>query len=152
MSRFAFLRFLVVLLAVSMMVGCSAPSSSSSPNTPPPAAQQSPQPNTQPSMTPGSPSAAATDTKGLRLVNVTSPSSRGAMASITVKATPGAQASISVIYKSGPSSAAGLETKTVNSDGTVSWSWKVGSKTTPGVWRVVVTSGGQTLEVPFEVR
>lgn len=76
----------------------------------------------------------------------------GDYASIAIKTAPGAQASITVLYKSGPSKAAELEPKTAGYDGTVSWTWKVGSRTTLGVWRIEVRSGGETLRVPFEVR
>lgn len=98
------------------------------------------------------PAPAPTKTQGLQLVNVTSPVSPGDYATVTVKTSPGAQASITVYYKSGPSKAAGLEPKTAGPDGTVSWTWKVGSRTTPGVWRIEVRSEGETLRVPFEVR
>ena len=98
---------------------------------------------------PAPPKAAATS---LQLVRVTSPVAPGGHASITVKASPGALASITVVYKSGLSQAQGLVPKTSGADGTVTWTWKVGTRTTPGVWSIVVKSGGQTLRVPFEVR
>ena len=59
-------------------------------------------------------------------------------------------------YKSGPSQAAGLGPQTANAEGSITWQWKVvGTRTTPGVWRIVVTAsvGGQqtSAEIPFKV-
>jgi len=44
------------------------------------------------------------------------------------------------MYKSGPSHAAGLVPKVAAADGTVSWTWKVGTRTTPGAWPITVTA------------
>jgi micrococcal nuclease len=82
----------------------------------------------------------------LEIVSVTSPVSPGANATLVAKTAPGAQCSITVYYKSGPSTAQGLYSKTADSSGTVSWTWKVGTRTTPGSWRIVVNAslGDQT--------
>ena len=91
----------------------------------------------------------------LAVVSLTSPASPGSTARLTVKTTPGAACTITVYYKSGPSQAAGLGLQNADSGGTATWQWKVGSRTTPGVWRILVTAalnGEQTsLEIPFEV-
>ena len=91
----------------------------------------------------------------INVVSLTSPISRGATATLAIKTTPGAQCTITVNYKSGPSSASGLGPKTAGLDGTVTWSWKVGSSTTPGTWSIVVTAsaGGKTVTktTPFQV-
>ena len=91
----------------------------------------------------------------LQIVSVTSPIAAGANATLSVKTEPGANCTITVYYKSGPSSATGLTPKTTDSNGNVSWTWEVGSNTTPGSWRIVVTAslGGQTVqqEVYFTV-
>ncbi len=58
--------------------------------------------------------------------------------------------SILVVYKSGPSRAQGLGPKTSDAAGNVTWTWMVGTRTTPGSWRITVTCGaasGQTLIV-----
>lgn len=86
-------------------------------------------------------------TSALQLqLTVTSPVGAGAYATCTAKTAPGAICSITVYYKSGPSTAQGLYTKTAGSAGSVSWTWKVGTNTTPGTWRIVVrsTAGNQT--------
>jgi hypothetical protein len=46
---------------------------------------------------------------------------------------------ILVHYKSGPSRAKGLVPKVASGSGRVSWTWRVGSNTTPGRWPIVVT-------------
>ena len=90
------------------------------------------------------------------IVSVTSPVSPGAYATLQARAPPGAQCSIVVYHKSGPSTAQGLYNKQADMNGDVSWTWKVGTRTTPGSWRVVViaTYEGKTTsqETYFTVR
>jgi hypothetical protein len=66
----------------------------------------------------------------------------GSNATLQVRTTPNTSCSIEVDYKSGPSTAAGLVTKSADSVGNVTWTWKVGAKTTPGSWPITVTCGG----------
>jgi competence protein ComEC len=88
--------------------------------------------------------AAVSDTSSsLQVISVTSSVRPGANATIVAKTTPGAQCTITVNYQSGPSTASGLEGRTADSLGNVSWTWKVGAKTTPGTWKIVVTSTSQ---------
>jgi hypothetical protein len=74
----------------------------------------------------------------VRLVSVTSPVPHGAYAALTVAASPAQTCSITVYYKSGPSSAAGLYPKRGSR---ISWTWKVGTRTTPGRWPITVSCG-----------
>ncbi len=91
----------------------------------------------------------------VRLVSVTSPVGPGNDATITVQTVPSALCLITVRYKSGPSKAQGLVPKTADSRGIVAWTWRVGTRTTPGRWPIIVTcsAGGRqgTLETSFEV-
>jgi hypothetical protein len=64
---------------------------------------------------------------------------QGNAALATVRTLPGARCDIVVEYKSGPSTAHGLYPKTASGFGEVSWSWMVGTRTTPGSWPVTVT-------------
>ncbi len=75
-----------------------------------------------------------------RLVRVTSPISRGSYATLTARVFPSRTCSITVYYKSGPSTAQGLYPKRP-SGGRVSWTWKVGTRTTPGRWPIRVVCG-----------
>jgi hypothetical protein len=85
----------------------------------------------------------------VRLVWVTSPIRHGAYATLRGSVSPAATCSITVYYKSGPSSAAGLYPKR----GTrISWTWKVGTRTTPGRWPITVSCGSAgTLRTSFVV-
>jgi hypothetical protein len=82
----------------------------------------------------------------VRITGLTSPVSRGAFATLVARTTAGASCTIVVEYKSGPSKAAGLGPATANGSGSVSWTWKVGSRTTVGSWPVTVTcsAGGKS--------
>jgi beta-lactamase superfamily II metal-dependent hydrolase len=76
----------------------------------------------------------------LEIVSVTSPVGKGYTATLQAKTLPGASCTIAVYYKSGISTASGLYPKEADSNGNVAWSWKVGTRTTPGSWRIVVTA------------
>jgi len=81
-------------------------------------------------------------TYGIEVVSLTSPISRGAQASITIKTAPNVLCTITVYYKSGPSKAKGLDPKNSDANGNCAWSWKVGTRTTPGNWKIVITAEG----------
>lgn len=68
----------------------------------------------------------------IRVVSLTSPVSPGDDASITIQTASNASCSITVIYKSGPSRARGLYPQSADSRGRVTWTWRVGTRTTPG--------------------
>jgi hypothetical protein len=94
---------------------------------------------------------ASATTARVRLVRVTSPISAGAYARLTAAVTPTRRCTITVYYKSGPSRAQGLYPKTPRF-GRVSWTWKVGTRTTPGRWPIVVSCGSAgTLRTSFVV-
>jgi hypothetical protein len=91
----------------------------------------------------------ATASARVRLISVTSPIRHGSYATLTVSVAPTATCSPTVYYKSGPSHAAGLYPKR---GGRISWTWKVGTRTTPGRWPIVVSCGGAgTLRTSFIV-
>ena len=102
------------------------------------------------------PEPASTGEFSIEIVSVTSPVSPGAYATLKASAPPGAQFTIAVYYKSGRSTAQGLYPKQADMNGDVSWTWKVGTRTTPGSWRIVVTAtyDGETIsqETYFTVR
>jgi hypothetical protein len=57
-------------------------------------------------------------------------------ASVTIKTTQTARCLMAVDYPSGPSTAGGLVTKTADSSGVVTWTWKVGSHAPTGSWPI----------------
>ena len=77
----------------------------------------------------------------VRFVNAPLTTSRGSYATLKVKTAANTSCSIEVDYKSGPSKAAGLGTKSSDGAGNVSWTWKVGATTTRGSWPITVTCG-----------
>ncbi len=85
----------------------------------------------------------------LKLVSVTSPVSRNEYATLTAKGKPNTEYTISVYYSTSASTAAGLEKKTSDADGNVSWTWKVGGKTNAGSHRIVVSGGNERIETAF---
>ncbi|SEC44357.1 hypothetical protein [Paenibacillus sp. GP183] len=150
----------------------AATTTSPSPSTQHTTVTTSPSPSAQPSATqstvstPNSSNASATiaatpkpttkatpkeETAVVKILSVTSPAARNSTATLKANVAPGATASIVVHYKSGPSTAAGLESKKADSDGNVSWSWHVGGNTTLGNWGITVSSGNSSAETTFEV-
>lgn len=87
----------------------------------------------------------------VRLITVSSPASPGSYATLRASVSPSSTCSITVNYKSGPSHAQGLYSKRPVG-GRVSWTWKVGTRTTPGRWGIVVSCGSAgTLRTSFVV-
>lgn len=75
----------------------------------------------------------------VKLTKRTASVARNAKASVTIKTTPGAECGIDVQYASGSPSAAGLEPKTANAKGAVSWKWLVGRNASKGTAPIVIT-------------
>ena len=75
----------------------------------------------------------------------------GESGTVTIRGKPNTTYSIEVHYKSGPSSAKGLEDQVSDADGMVTWTWKVSKNAKPGDFKIVVSGGGETVEVPFTV-
>ena len=85
----------------------------------------------------------------VRGVGITSPIRHGSYATLTVSVSRTSTCSITVFYKSGPSEAAGLYPKRGKR---ISWSWRVGTRTTPGRWPITVSCGSAgTLRTSFVV-
>jgi hypothetical protein len=85
--------------------------------------------------------AAPTSSTSVRLTSVTSPISHGSYATLVARvSTSRVTCSIGVLYKSGWSRAKGLYPKKPSA-GRVSWTWKVGTRTTPGRWPIYVRCG-----------
>lgn len=87
----------------------------------------------------------------LEFTNVTSSVSAGSFASVSIHGAPNTTYSITVVYKSGISTASGLEDVTSDSNGNASWSWKVGTRTKSGTYPITVSGGGQSESTSFSV-
>jgi hypothetical protein len=89
----------------------------------------------------------------VRLVGISpQPAYRGNPVTLTARVySSRVTCSITVYYKSGPSHAKGLYPKRP-ARGRVSWTWLVGTRTTPGRWPIVVRcASAGTLRTSFRV-
>jgi hypothetical protein len=89
----------------------------------------------------------------VRLVSISpQPAHRGNPVTLTARVSSSrVTCSITVYYKSGPSKAKGLYPKRPVRR-RVSWTWLVGTRTTPGRWPIVVRCGSAgTLRTSFRV-
>ena len=81
---------------------------------------------------------------------------RNARASVTIKTTTGAECGIDVQYPSGSSTADGLEPKTTNASGAITWKWVVAGDVKKGGVPIVITCtlGDQTgrADTSFKVK
>jgi len=91
------------------------------------------------------------EAKNIEIVSLTSPIEANQQATIIARVSPEATASIRVTYKSGASTAAGLEDKQADSEGNVSWSWKVSPNTISGTWSIQITSNNESTTIDFIV-
>lgn len=138
----AIFYIIAILILITPNMGCDQPTTTTT-TTESPATTQAPTtteapPTTQaPTTTTEIP---AQEELTLEIISITSPVSQGSSATLRARTAPGAQCDITVIYKSGPSEAQGLSPKTADENGFVSWTWKVGTRTTPGTWLVTVTA------------
>ncbi len=87
------------------------------------------------------------------LRGITDPIKRGNSAAVYMfNLTPGSECKIKVIYASGSESKAkGLEPKTVAEDGTVSWEWKVSSRTGAGTATIIVSGDDFSYSYKMEI-
>ena len=76
---------------------------------------------------------------------------RNEKATVAIIGKAGVTYDIDVYYKSGESSAKGLEDQTADANGFVSWTWKIGPSTAAGTYRIEVTGNGVSQTVYFTV-
>lgn len=93
----------------------------------------------------------STTTSNINLIDLTTPVSRGSNATVSIKGLPNTTYDIDVIYSSGASKASGLEDKTSDSEGNVSWTFKVSSNVKPGTYDVKITDGKDSASYSLEV-
>ena len=74
----------------------------------------------------------------VELASPLAPTTRGQKAQITIQTLENASCTIKVHYNSGPSKGKGLIPKTADEKGHVSWTWRIGSRTTKGEWPILV--------------
>jgi hypothetical protein len=77
----------------------------------------------------------------IEVISLTETVPQNGDASISIRTDPGAECFITVEYASGASDAEGLEAQVANDQGVVSWTWRVGRRTTEGTWPITVACG-----------
>lgn len=87
----------------------------------------------------------------VKVVSFTSHRTKGQWATIKVQGAKHARATIAVYYNSGLSRSKFLNPTLTNGSGYASWTWKVGTRTAPGSYRVVVTIGGKAITTYLHV-
>ncbi len=70
---------------------------------------------------------------------------------VAIQGKPYTEYRITVRYKSGPSQAAGLEPKITDAEGNVSWTWRIGSRTSQGTYPIEIAGCGEKETVHFTV-
>ena len=102
--------------------------------------------------TPLTKAAPITRSTEITIIDYSESVSRGSYAFIKIKGAPNTDYDCEVEYKSGMSEASGLGVKRSDSNGYVSWKWKVGTRTsldyTPTIY---VSGGGDSISVDFDV-
>src|SRR5439155_653554 len=94
------------------------------------------------------------NTGAASIASLTSPVSAGQNAIIKVQTSPGASCSIVYTHPSGKTSTAtGLDPKTADANGTVTWTWLISQQTQPlGNGKVLVTCGGKSAEATIVIQ
>lgn len=77
----------------------------------------------------------------VQFVAVRSPVPHGGQGLVGIHTSSTTYCTITVVYKSGPSHATGLEPRISDSKGNIAWVWKIGTRTTPGIWPIIVECG-----------
>lgn len=88
---------------------------------------------------------------GITITSLTSPIGRNETATISIEGKPNTAYKIKVYYSSSASTASGLEEKTSDASGRVSWSWKIGGNTKSDTYKITITGGGDKAEAYFTV-
>src|SRR5207245_10072449 len=88
------------------------------------------------------------------IASLTSPVSAGQNAIIKVQTAPRASCSIVYTHPAGKTStASGLDPKTADANGTVTWTWLISQQTQPlGNGKVLVTFGGKSAEATIVIQ
>jgi hypothetical protein len=91
------------------------------------------------------------DEQSIWLVDITSPITPNHTATLTVRGKPNTKYSIKVFYSTTESKAKGLESKTSDEYGLVSWDWKIGGSVKTGSYSITVSGGGDSFNTSIFV-
>lgn len=87
----------------------------------------------------------------IEVVSYSNSVQRNATASVKIKGKPNTRYSITVIYSSGPSEAAGLYPKISDSNGYVTWNWRIGGRTSFGTYPIIIEGESDSKTIYFSV-
>lgn len=90
--------------------------------------------------------------EGLTVISWPKTISRNETGMVEIQGKPNTTYTIQVYYKSGASTADGLEAKISDDNGYAFWTWKVGGRTSAGAFRIVISGGGESKTVYFTVK
>ena len=100
----------------------------------------------------GSTGASGPPATGVSIVSVTSPACRGCSATLVAKTSARAACDLSVTLPSGArSQSTGLGGATADSSGRVQWTWRIGTRTTPGTATATVSCGSHSASRAFTI-
>ena len=147
-------RWLIALAAFAL-AGCQA-SPATPPATPPtPVAATATPVAVRPAVATTTPTALPTaepaPTSGVTITQVNGARGRD-FAAVTAKAPANTPCTIAYFTPAGTrSTAQGLQPRSTDADGVVSWSWVIGSSTRPCTGKVTVACGGAEATTPIEI-
>jgi hypothetical protein len=134
-------------VAATATVAATTAAPTENPTEPPTVAQTAP-PTEPPRQAPTQPPAA-----GVTITSISSPVSRNSNATVQAQTVAGASCTITYDTPAGnPSGASGLEAKTADSGGSVSWTWKIGGSTTLGTGSVTVRCAGASARADIVIQ
>ncbi|MEE1056343.1 MAG: hypothetical protein UH239_03750 [Acutalibacteraceae bacterium] len=93
----------------------------------------------------------ATTSTPINIRTYTNGVSPGGDAFVEIQGKPDTEYNIAVYYNSEAIEANGLENKVSDANGYIRWEWTIGSKTTPGTYKIVINGDGQKKEIEFTV-
>ncbi len=93
-----------------------------------------------------------TPSEDITIISYPKTARRNETVSVTIQALPNTKYHIVVNYKSGPSKSKDLDEKISDANGIVSWTWKVGAKSTAGTFDIIVKDDdGKSVKVQWTV-
>jgi len=93
-----------------------------------------------------------TPSEDITIISYPKTARRNETVSVTIQALPNTKYHIVVNYKSGPSKSKDLDEKISDANGIVSWTWKVGAKSTAGTFDIIVKDDdGKSVKVKWTV-
>ena len=93
-----------------------------------------------------------TPSEDITIISYPKTARRNETVSVTIQALPNTTYHIVVNYKSGPSKSKDLNEKVSDSNGIVTWTWKVGAKSAAGTFDIIVKDAeGKSVKVEWTV-